>query len=215
MQNILIRNLLEIIKEGELFYEDDFQLEINPNFLDEKGKSWLKEIFEDLDGVGDFPLLEKLKVDFKINRQLFLFDSELHFNRYRLMTFRSELYENLSFPFYVSHKRLCRNYEKDCLKSGLQQRVWEGPPVAKSWFGLASEPGDFSGVGASGWKLTAYNDAQKDLQSRIHGYKLIRFSPYETLMTGGSLKRLDQLLINPKEDMRKVILGWFTRKLGQ
>ncbi|MDF2157731.1 hypothetical protein [Algoriphagus sp. CAU 1675] len=215
MHNLLIRNLLDIIKEGEVFFEDDFQLEINPNFLDEKGKSWLKEIFEDLGGVGDLPLLERLKFDFKINRHLFIYDSELHFNRYRLITLRSELYENLSFPFFESHKRLCRNYEKDCLKSGLQQRIWDGPPVAKSWFGQASEPGDFSGFGASGWKLTAYNDAQIDLQSRIHGYKLVRLSPYETLMTGGSLKRLDQLLINPKEDMRKVILSWFIRKLGQ
>jgi hypothetical protein len=62
--------------------------------------------------------------------------------------------------------------------------------------------------------LLAYNDVQYDLQTKIHGYKLIRLTPYETIMTGGSLKRLDQLLINPKEEQRKVIFNWLLRKIG-
>jgi hypothetical protein len=53
-----------------------------------------------------------------------------------------------------------------------------------------------------------------DLLTRIHGYKLIRLSPYETIMTGGSLKRLDQLLINPKEEQRSMLFAWLMRKLG-
>lgn len=214
MDHLMTRQLDLILKEGGADYDWQFDLEINSNFLESKGKLWLKEIFEELGGVGSFPLLEKLKFGFKIGRYLILWDDELHFNRYRLATLKSGMYSEWTFPFYESHKRLCRIFEKECLKVGLQQRIWNGPPVAQNVFGLAEESGDFSGNGATGWKLLAYNDAQYDLQTRLHGYKLIRLSPYETIMTGGSLKRLDQLLINPKEEQRTMLYNWLMRKIG-
>lgn len=99
------------------------------------------------------------------------------------------------------------------MKAGFQGRHWNGPPVARQWFGDSEEIGDFSGNGSAGWKLRAYNDAQIDLLSRIHGFKLIRISPFETLMTGGALRRLDQLLMNPKEEQQKVVSSWLLRKL--
>jgi hypothetical protein len=169
---------------------------------------------EDLGGKGSFPLFEKVPVDFKFGRTLILWDDELVFNRYRGITFRSELYEEFQFSFLEGHKRLCRTSEKEALKAGMQQRIWEGPPLATRVFGQPSEPGDFHGVGATGWKLIAYNHLQVDLLTRIHGFKLIRLSPYETIMTGGSLKRLDQLLINPKEEQRSMLFAWLMRKLG-
>lgn len=208
----MTRQLDLILREGEVDFERDFELEIVPKYLDQKGQEWLSEIYEDLGGIGKIPLLEKLKFDFKIGRNLFVYDEELHFNRYRLISFRSDLYHEFNFPFLEMQKRLCRTYEKECLKVGLQQRIWNGPPIAKHCFGEGSEMGDFSGNGAIGWKLTAYNDAQFDLQTRIHGFKLFRLTPFETLMTGGSLKRLDQLLINPKEEQRAMLLNWFNRK---
>lgn len=214
MEHLMTRQLDQVLKEGGAEYDWQVEIEVNPKFLDSKGKVWLKEIFEDLGGKGSFPLLEKLKFDFKIGRHLIIWDEELHFNRYRLATFRSEMYSEWTFPFSEGHKRLCRTYEKECLKAGMQQRIWNGPPVAKTVFGEASESGDFSGNGAIGWKLLAYNDAQYDIQTRLHGYKLIRLSPYETLMTGGTLKRLDQLLVNPKEEQRAVLYNWLARKLG-
>ena len=210
----MTRQLDLILKEGGAAYDWQPEMEVVPKYLDEKGKNWLKEILSELMGNGSFPLLEKLKFDFKIGRQLILWDDELHFQRYRLTTLKSGLYEELNFSFLEAYKRLCRTYEKEALKSGMALRSWTGPAVATSIFGQASEPGDFTGNGATGWKLLAYNSAQIDLQTRIHGYKLIRLNPYETIMTGGSLKRLDQLLINPKEEQRVVIYNWLMRKLG-
>lgn len=209
----MTRQLDLILKEGGADYDWQFELELNPKFLDSKGKIWLKEIFEDLGGIGSLPFLEKLKFDFKIGRYLLVWDDELHFHRYRLATFRSEMYTEWTFPFAEGHKRLCRTYEKECLKAGMQQRIWSGTPLSKSIFGEPSEPGDFSGIGSTGWKLLAYNDAQYDLQTRLHGYKLIRLSPFETIMTGGSLKRLDQLLVNPKEEQRTMLFNWLMRKV--
>lgn len=210
----MTRQLDLILKEGAAEYDWRFELDVNANYLESKGEIWLREIFGDLGGTGAVPLLEKLKFDFKIGRYLILWDDELHFNRYRLITLRSDMYSEWNFPFVESYKRLCRTFEKECLKVGLQQRIWNGPPVAKSVFGQAEESGDFSGNGSSGWKLLAYNDAQYDLQTRLHGYKLIRLCPYETIMTGGSLKRLDQLLINPKEEQRVMLYNWLMRKVG-
>lgn len=210
----MTRQLDFILKEGGADYDWQIDLEVNPKFLDEKGKQWLKEIFAELGGRASFLLLDNLKFDLRLGRNLIVWDDELHFNRYRLKTLRSEMYSEWSFSFTEGHKRLCRTYEKECLKAGMQHRVWNGPPVSKSAFGEASDPGDFSGNGAIGWKLLAYNDAQYDLQTRIHGYKLIRLCPYETLMTGGSLKRLDQLLVNPKEEQRAMLFNWLKRKIA-
>ncbi len=210
----MTRQLDLILNEGGASYDWKTDFEVQPQYLDARGKGWLAHSLEELGGKGTFPLFEKIQVDFKIGRTLILWDDELVFNRYRGITFRSEMYEEFQFPFLEGHKRLCRSYEKEALKAGMQQRIWEGPPLATRIFGQPSEPGDFHGVGASGWKLLAYNHLQVDLLSRIHGYKLIRLSPYETIMTAGSLKRLDQLLINPKEEQRSMLYGWLMRKLG-
>ncbi|MEY3648609.1 MAG: hypothetical protein RLZ13_1494 [Bacteroidota bacterium] len=210
----MTRQLNLILKEGGATYDWQVDFEVQPRYLDARCKSWLSTVLEDLGGKGSFPLFEKVPVDFKFGRTLILWDEEQVFNRYRGITFRSELYEEFQFSFLEGHKRLCRTYEKEALKAGMQQRIWEGPPLATRVFGQPSEPGDFHGVGATGWKLLAYNHLQVDLLTRIHGYKLIRLSPYETIMTGGSLKRLDQLLINPKEEQRSMLFAWLMRKLG-
>jgi hypothetical protein len=210
----MTRQLDLILKEGGATYDWQIDFEVQPRYLDARCNSWLSTVLEDLGGKGSFPLFEKVPIDFKFGRTLILWDEELVFNRYRGITFRSDLYEEFQFTFLEGHKRLCRTYEKEALKVGMQQRIWEGPPLATRVFGQPSEPGDFHGVGATGWKLLAYNHLQVDLLTRIHGYKLIRLSPYETIMTGGSLKRLDQLLINPKEEQRSMLFAWLTRKLG-
>jgi hypothetical protein len=214
MEHLMTRQLDRILKEGGAEYDWQTELELNEKFLDAKGKAWLQELLEELGGKGRLPLLEKLKFDFKLGRNLICWDDELHFNRYRLNTFRSEMYSEWTFSFAEGHRRLCRTYEKECLKGGMQLRIWNGPPMAKTLFGEPSESGDLTGNGAIGWKLKAYNDAQYDLQTRIHGYKLVRLSPYETLMTGGSLKRLDQLLVNPSEEQRAMLYNWLKRKIG-
>ena len=210
----MTRQLDLILQEGGATYDWQVDFEVQPRYLDSRSKSWLSTVLEDLGGKGTFPLFEKVPVDFKFGRTLILWDEELVFNRYRGITFKSELYEEFQFTFLEGHKRLCRTYEKEALKAGMQQRIWEGSPLATRLFGQPSEPGDFHGVGATGWKLLAYNHLQVDLLTRIHGYKLIRLSPYETIMTGGSLKRLDQLLINPKEEQRSMLFAWLMRKIG-
>jgi len=214
MEHLMTRQLDLILKEGGASYDWKVDFEVQPQYLDSRSKGWLAGVMDELGGKGSFPLFDKVPVNFKIGRTIILWDEDLAFNRYRGITFKSVMYEEFQFTFSEGHKRLCRTYEKEALKVGTQQRMWEGSPLATRIFGKPSDPGDFHGVGATGWKLLAYNHMQVDLLSRIHGYKLIRLSPYETIMTGGSLKRLDQLLINPKEEQRSMLFGWLMRKLA-
>nr|WP_245189372.1 hypothetical protein [Lunatimonas salinarum] len=187
-------------------------LEVHSSLWDSKSEALLLNGYQALQGVGPAPKLQKLKFDFQLDRCLFLFDDEVHFNRYRLETLRSELYTFFYFPWQGSYLRLCRQQEKQCLQSGMVQRIWFGPPLAAKCFGESEEPGDLSGNGSAGWKLNAYNDLQYDLISRLQGYKLIRLSGYENLMVGGSLKKVDQLLLRPDEKTLQVLANWLLRK---
>jgi hypothetical protein len=213
MHQIKVQHLIANLRLSELPVEADFQLEVNPSYLKGKGESLLNTVFEDLQGKGRIPILERLKIDFKINRFLFVYDDAVHFNRYRLSTLKTELYSTFSYPWVDSYKRLCRNFERECLKAGLQDRIWNGPPIASKVFGKSEEYGDLSGNGSAGWKLNAYNDVQYDLITRLHGFKLVRIPVYENLMTGGSLKKIDDLLLNPKEENQKILVNWISRKL--
>jgi hypothetical protein len=214
MHQLKVDNLLEVLKESDLVLDYQFRLEVNAQYIREKEQNLLREALDLLGGKGHVPTLDTLKFDFKIGRQVFVYDDEAHFNRYRLNTFKSDIYDVFSFPWLEAYKRLCRNHEKDCLKTGMQERLWNGPPIAAKIFGKSEEPGDLSGNGSSGWKLNAYNDVQYDLVSRLHGFKLVRIPVYENIMIGGSLKKIDDLLLHPKEEYRTGIRNWFLRKVS-
>jgi hypothetical protein len=213
MHNLKIGHLLKILEKTDLVFEGSFKFDINPAYLKGKGEDLLSETFSLLGGTGSLPVLEKVKFDFKINRFVFLYDDAVHFNRYRLHSLKSSLYENFTFSWVDGYKRLCRSFEKECLKAGLQQRIWEGPPLAQKAFGHCEQPGDLSGNGSSGWKLNAYNDVQYDLLSRLHGYKLIRIPMYENLMIGGGLKKIDDLLLRPSDEIHQGVINWINRKM--
>jgi hypothetical protein len=213
VRSLKVNNLIQILQEAGVDLEEFFLIEVNNEFLKGKGEALLAEVFVSLGGKGEPVLLNNLKFDFKINRFLFLYDDEVHFNRYRLKTFKTKMYDIFSFYFLEAYKRQCRTFERECLKVGLQERIWNGPPIAAKVFGKGEEAGDLTANGSPGWKLNAYNDAQYDLLSSLHGYKLIRISVYENIMTGGSLKQIDGLLLKPKEENQKAITNWLLRKM--
>jgi hypothetical protein len=213
MHPIKVKALHIALESGEISFEEEFSFPINEKLLDEKAVGLLHQAYEALGGIGEAVRLSHLKFDFKIDRFLFLYDGESHFNRYRLNTFKTDLYGSFTYSWVETYKRLCRTFERDCLKVGLQQRVWEGPPLASRCFGEPGEPGDLSGNGAPGWKLNAYNDVQYDLITRLSGYRIIRLPMYENIMVSGSLKRLDQLLGRPPEEVSPAIVSWLKRKM--
>jgi hypothetical protein len=214
VHHIKVQSLLNALDACDIKYEPDFSLDVSQNLLDKKSMGWLRSCYEGLGGRNSAICLPRLRMDFAIDRHLFLVDDAVHFNRYRLLTLKNDLYQVFTFPWAVSYERLCRQQERACLQAGLQERIWNGPPLASKCFGKSEEFGDLSGNGAAGWKLNAYNDMQYDLISRLHGFKLVRIPVYETIMTGGSLKKLDQLLLNPGSATLELLGKWLSRKLS-
>lgn len=213
MHHIKVQSLFRTLDYSDIRYEPDFSLEVSESLFDKKSQEWLNSGYEKLGGKEKAICLSTLRFDFAIDRHLFLYDDAVHFNRYRLLTFKNELYRVFTYPWTVSYERLCRQQERACLQSGLQERIWNGPPLASKCFGPSEESGDLSGNGSAGWKLNAYNDMQYDLISRLYGFKLVRIPVYETIMTGGSLKKIDQMLLNPSGATMEVIAKWLKRKL--
>lgn len=212
MHHHKVNQLLKALDHNGQHFEPQPTVEVPKGLWDNKSEDFLAEAFEALGGSGPFPKLGRLKVDFQIDRTLYLFDDEVHFNRYRLSTLKTSVYKTFVFVWQGSYERLCRQFEKQCLQAGLQQRIWTGPPLAARCFGQAEEPGVLTGNGSPGWKLTAYNDLQYDLITRLMGYKIARISGYENLLVGGTLRKLDQLLLRPNEATLEFLGKWLLRK---
>jgi hypothetical protein len=213
MHHQKIDHLANALEEVEIAYEKNFTIPANRNLIIGKGEEMLGEAYTALNGVGDFPLLNQLKAAIKIGKYLFLYDDSNHFNRYRLKTLKAEVYSVFSYSWHGSYLRMCRTFERECLLSGLQERIWNGPPIANRCFGESEEAPDLSGNGSSGWKLNAYNDLQYDLISRLQGYKLVRIPAYENIMISGKLQRVDKLLLKPTPDTYRILGSWMVRKM--
>ncbi|MEX2512704.1 MAG: hypothetical protein WD398_07355 [Cyclobacteriaceae bacterium] len=205
--------LLKALALEDIPADINYQIKVEKKMLGGKGLELLEAAYLNLNGISELPILNHLKIDFKIGKNLFLYDDAHHFNRYRMVTLKSEIYQVFNFTWHSNYQRLCRAHERECMLSGLQDRVWNGPPLASKSFGISEEPGDLSGNGAPGWKLNAYNDVQYDLISRLQGFRMIRIPAYENLLVGGSLKRIDQLLLRPDENTLSAIGSWLNRKM--
>ncbi|MBS9525151.1 hypothetical protein KIH41_10140 [Litoribacter ruber] len=212
MHNIKINYLIQTLLDQDIEVYPQFDFHVSPSILDDKGKALIKEVYNELGGNNGLIILPKVRADFKVGNTLFFYDNENHFNRYRLKTLKTELYDLFAFGWKDAYLRLCRTYEKDCLQSGMQDRIWNGPPVAKTHFGKSEDPGDLTGNGSSGWKLNAYNDAQIDLFSRLYGYRLVRIAKYENIMLGGGLKSVEQLILSPDPQVKLGLAKWLQRK---
>jgi hypothetical protein len=214
MHHQKIDQLSRALEEVEVSCEKNFTFPVKRNLITGKGEDLLGESYKALNGVGDFPFLKQLKADIKIDKFVFLYDDSNHFNRYRLKTLKSEVYAVFNYSWHGSYLRMCRTFERECLLSGLQERIWNGPPLAMRCFGKSEEAPDLSGNGSSGWKLNAYNDLQYDLISRLQGYKLVRIPAYENIMISGKLQRIDKLLLKPTTDIYRIIGSWLIRKMN-
>lgn len=213
MHHLKIDQLIKALEKIEMASEIDFIIPVKKSLIEGKGEVLLSQAYSELNGNDAFPLLNQLTVDIKMGKFLFVYDDAYHFNRYRLKTLKADVYSTFNFFWHQSYLRMCRTFERECLLSGLQERIWNGPPIASRCFGKSEEAPDLSGNGSSGWKLNAYNDLQYDLISRLQGFKLIRIPAYENIMIGGKLQRIDKLLLRPNPDTLRVIGSWMVRKM--
>ncbi|MDZ4827684.1 MAG: hypothetical protein SGJ13_14660 [Actinomycetota bacterium] len=103
-------------------------------------------------------------------------DEELHFNRYRLVTFEAPW--TASLPWRISYRQYCDAHEAECLTAGGWGQRWTNPSC-EAMFGAADNPGVFGAVGAPRWKQRALYDSIKDAYARSTGVRLARISVHD------------------------------------
>ncbi|MEM7550822.1 MAG: hypothetical protein AAF363_14155 [Bacteroidota bacterium] len=171
-----------------------------------------KTIYNALGGQKDWKEIEPFLSDITVSGTHIFVDGYKDFNRYRSETIKSDLYDSFSAFDLSSYKRFCRNFEKECIKSGANRKDWTSK-TAEYHFGDASDPGDFYKNGSPLWKLNAFRNLLSDHYYSA-GKKFVRISIYDNLMINGSLNRLDKLLLTSNPVSEPPIIKYLSRRLG-
>lgn len=205
------QKLLQQILEEE-FRVESLHASFDYSKLSNEHLEDVTHIYHLLEGKNDKLPQPMLSFELLIDRRIIELDEQLYFNRYRLKTFRANLYQQMdTFPV-DKYKRFCRTYEKECIKSGLQEGIWSSYE-SEIHFGKPSEPGDFFANGSPGWKWIAFRELLKDLFAIVHQYKLIRISIYENLLYKGQLMQIGQLMESRNPDNKPIIKKFLEKRL--
>lgn len=172
----------------------------------------LEQVYESLGGVGERPCVEIDGYQMTFGRFVVELDDQLHFNRYRLVTLRNDIYPNMHGVDLNKYRMYCRKHENECLKSGTAPGVWTST-TAEKHFGEAEEPGDLGLNGASGWKMIAYREFVKDLFASRNQIKLLRLSIWDEIMVNRQLIKLNDLLMSPADAQAELLLKYIERKV--
>lgn len=120
-------------------------------------------------------------------------DEENHFNRYRLSTLQSDIYNdnhNLDVELYIGY---CKSYENKCCTHG----KYASSDSTNKQFGKSVVDGDLKDVNRTRWKQRAFYDYIKDITSLVIGVPIIRISIYEVYKG----KTIETLIKNHCEDL--------------
>lgn len=172
----------------------------------------LQQVYESLGGIGARPCIEIKGYQMTFGKFVVELDDQLHFNKYRLITLRNDIYEQLHGIDVNKFRMYCRKFEKECLKSGTSKGIWTNNQAEKC-FGPAETPGDLGLNGASGWKLFAYQQFVKDLFAARHKVRLLRLSIWDEIMFNRQLIKLNDLLLNPGKEEAELLLKFIERKI--
>ena len=130
-------------------------------------------------------------------------DEENHFNRYRLATLDSVIYQENKNLDVAKYKICCRQYEDKCRCTPLG--YWENPSAQKM-FGVSPVDGDFGIDTPSRWKQRAFYDYIKDVTSIVLDVPILRISIYD-LYKGHTI---DSLI---KGSYEKALIGYINERL--
>lgn len=151
------------------------------------------DMYRQLGGVQTQPRLAPGKWDLSFQDLVVELDEELHFNRYRLVTFSRGWSDAL--PWSSDYRAFCSDHESSCVSAGSWGQRWTTASTERQ-FGPAGTPKDLSGAGAPRWKQRALYDSMKDELAAFGGVRLARLSVHDTV--GGVT--LDSIL-NGRADM--------------
>jgi hypothetical protein len=208
--------IAKILKDELLWTtkEIDFEIDIRAIFKQEPFASYRKEIFEELGGMSeDLPITFTMP-HLQCEDAYIVFNDSLAFNRYRTITFRSELYEDIPQLPLQNYRRFCRSNEKQCLASGTAGTQWTNLS-AEYYFGESQDRGDLGIKGSAEWKKRAFEQFQFDLIAKAANKKVIYTSIYDVVMINGQLTAVEKLTLSQNELSAKYLWNYLRRLLGR
>lgn len=150
-------------------------------------------VYRRLGGVQVGPSLEPGAWDLGCDGIAVELDEDLHFNRYRRMTLAEPVYGSLPLFPLEFYRRLCDEYEPECLRKGRGQARWTSSATERQ-FGRAGPRGVLEGDGAPRWKQRALYDFLKDLAPLALGQAVARVAVWDWIELDGSLVQVDSIL---------------------
>lgn len=137
--------------------------------------SVITDMYRALGGKQDEVPLNIGKYDIECKDFIIEFDEENHFNRYRLKTLSSPIYEDWCNFTVTDYQQYCTKYEDKCRTYG---KFWQTNSSDKQ-YGISSPCGSLDGIGSSRWKQRAFYDFVKDVYSTAINTPIIRISIYD------------------------------------
>ena len=147
------------------------QLSLSPELYSE-----VKSMDKELGGTQEDPPLTFGPWDISTPEFIIELDEENHFNRYRLQTLNSNIYQMINGFRLDEYMRFCTLYESGCRKHG---GFWKNNSSEKL-FVKSDDNGCLDGAGSSRWRQRAFYDFLRDVTGLIKEIPVIRLSIYQT-----------------------------------
>jgi len=166
------------------------------------------QMYKELNGQLDLPPTRFGQWDISTHNFIIELDEERHFNRYRLKTLDSAIYNSWKYFSVADYKSYCSNKEKDCLKAANWAKNWKNLSTEKQ-FGQSDNEGVLLKKGSSRWRQRAYYDFVKDISSKIIGIPILRISIYDSfkgtsidkILRTGDLKLMTEIIVKKLRDV--------------
>ena len=147
------------------------QLSLSPELYSE-----VKSMYKELGGTQEDPPLTFGPWDISTPEFIIELDEENHFNRYRLQTLNSNIYQMINGFRLDEYMRFCTLYESGCRKHG---GFWKNNSSEKL-FVKSDDNGCLDGAGSSRWRQRAFYDFLRDVTGLIKEIPVFRLSIYQT-----------------------------------
>ena len=136
----------------------------------------VERMYKELGGTQEEPRLKFGAWDISTPKFIMELDEENHFNRYRLQTLNSAIYQEMKGFSKDRYQQYCIKYEANCCKYG---GYWKNDS-SENLFIKSDDNGCLDGTGSSRWKQRAFYDFLRDVTGLIKGIPVIRLSIYQT-----------------------------------
>ncbi len=157
-------------------------------FLQSEFYEEIYRVYKSLGGLLDEPPFNVGDWDINLEKVIIECDEENHFNRYRLKTLESPIY-NSDINFNIQkYKKYCKGYEKKCRTDG----QYGSSPSSQKQFGECELDKDMTASDYSRWKQRAFYDYLRDVYSKITGIPVIRISIYDDFKYNAVRQLLDE-----------------------